>query len=692
MAIAGAALVALLERASTGPRPKSAAIAFEVSAPPTAGEPLAARPSPLRFAWPPEGRALVHAEHAEDGQRSSETFELQWRTLPAGALFLEAFPLSDGEQSGRALPAGSRTIGSKVIPVQAVVSLDGRSAHAPNEDSRRALRAWIREKICKRNGSWPSWPAPFSADFRAALALADQKLASDPLVDLWEDWVARWVGVALAPGAEQPVVVEHCNARARIRCLGLDREFVRLEFRLERPPGSGSEPQEAATESRAAGEIRSELERVVEAELHRDGLRPHRIRHRSRMAWKRSATDVRRVFESESVFSFDWTPPPVELPREALSDRELPPALAAWAGWLWPDLSLEERCADIDWWRSFWSELPRLRRAKILAGSTPPGPESESLEREEWLELRPHLRRLWLGEEAAVKPRPSLRTWLESGPSEACVDVLFVGDGYTAADLGESGSYWGDVGRVADQLLREIPFAWYRDWFNVRAVFLESKDPGCDLDPGVDEVDTTLDICFDDERRLALRNQEALRAAVREAGGADIVLVMVNSSGSRGTADGDVALFTSRDVSAHRMALHELGHSFAGLADEYVEGPLQERYPLPPSYSEIQEPNITLAGRFNAADAELLRRTLKWGHFLRLPGAERFAWLHEGGYYRSRGVFRPWSACRMRDDSDPFCPVCCEELARRIHETCDLPWDDAAYHRAHPLELWEESG
>jgi hypothetical protein len=38
---------------------------------------------------------------------------------------------------------------------------------------------------------------------------------------------------------------------------------------------------------------------------------------------------------------------------------------------------------------------------------------------------------------------------------------------------------------------------------------------------------------------------------------------------------------------------------------------------------------------------------------------------------------------------DPFCPVCCEAVARAIFRTCGLEWDDAEYHRAHPLELWE---
>jgi hypothetical protein len=44
----------------------------------------------------------------------------------------------------------------------------------------------------------------------------------------------------------------------------------------------------------------------------------------------------------------------------------------------------------------------------------------------------------------------------------------------------------------------------------------------------------------------------------------------------------------------------------------------------------------------------------------------------------------------MRSCDEPFCPVCCEAIARAIHAECGLPWDDAAYHDAHPLALWSE--
>ena len=42
----------------------------------------------------------------------------------------------------------------------------------------------------------------------------------------------------------------------------------------------------------------------------------------------------------------------------------------------------------------------------------------------------------------------------------------------------------------------------------------------------------------------------------------------------------------------------------------------------------------------------------------------------------------------MNTLGDPFCPVCCEALAKAVFETCGAPWDEAAYDKAHPLRLW----
>lgn len=296
---------------------------------------------------------------------------------------------------------------------------------------------------------------------------------------------------------------------------------------------------------------------------------------------------------------------------------------------------------------------------------------------------------------------PRVRIWRESGQPDRCVDVVFVGDGYTRKQLAATGKLWKDVGRYAKRLLEERPFSSYEDRFNVRAVLLESKDEGCDLSPDSEKVATALQSHFDSPngRLLAFRDGAALERAVRAAGQTDIVFVMVNTEkyGGAGTVLHSLQVrgrplpaptFSAQDTASFLIAVHELGHSFANLADEYVNDGDAPHFPLPKDGADLAQDNVTLAGKFDAASFATLQTTLKWRKFLELPGAKKRPWVHEGAFYRATGVFRPWHECKMRENAAPFCPVCCAEVARSIHAASGTLFDEAAHHKAHPLDSW----
>jgi hypothetical protein len=147
------------------------------------------------------------------------------------------------------------------------------------------------------------------------------------------------------------------------------------------------------------------------------------------------------------------------------------------------------------------------------------------------------------------------------------------------------------------------------------------------------------------------------------------------------------AAFCAQDPSAARIALHELGHSLANLADEYVMPGDVDSHPLP-RRGDILPMNVQVESTLDRTSRAALARTAKWGRFLALPGADAHAWAHEGGYYRATATWRPWPRCLMRNHHDPFCPVCCEQMAKAICRHSRRPWDDAAYHAAHPLSAW----
>lgn len=115
------------------------------------------------------------------------------------------------------------------------------------------------------------------------------------------------------------------------------------------------------------------------------------------------------------------------------------------------------------------------------------------------------------------------------------------------------------------------------------------------------------------------------------------------------------------------VVVHEFGHSFGGLADEYFydNDVFTDTYPLD---IEPWEPNITTRVNFNGKWENLLKE----GTPVPTPAnPESVALypvgLYEGGGYSSHGIFRPADQCRMRtNDIDSFCPACQQALSRLI--------------------------
>nr|MBP6611693.1 peptidase M64 [Paludibacter sp.] len=115
------------------------------------------------------------------------------------------------------------------------------------------------------------------------------------------------------------------------------------------------------------------------------------------------------------------------------------------------------------------------------------------------------------------------------------------------------------------------------------------------------------------------------------------------------------------------VVVHEFGHSFAGLGDEYFkEQPdvLDDMYDLK---DEPWEPNITSLVNFEAKWKKDLPTgtaipTLVTDETKKLPIG-----VFEGGGYLTKGMYRPAYDCRMRtNDAKGFCPVCEKAVERMI--------------------------
>jgi hypothetical protein len=191
----------------------------------------------------------------------------------------------------------------------------------------------------------------------------------------------------------------------------------------------------------------------------------------------------------------------------------------------------------------------------------------------------------------------------ESGPPAVKVDLLILGDGYTA---GQMEKFHADVRRLTGVLFATEPYKSHRHDFNVRAIDLPSETSGV-TDPRTNTWrKSPLGLAynaFDSERYMLTFADEAIREAAAQAP-YDALILLSNSHKYGG--GGIFNLWNTAAVDSAESAyllVHEFGHSFAGLGDEYYTSQVSYERFNPPG-SEPWEPNVT---------ALLDPQHLKWG-------------------------------------------------------------------------------
>lgn len=186
------------------------------------------------------------------------------------------------------------------------------------------------------------------------------------------------------------------------------------------------------------------------------------------------------------------------------------------------------------------------------------------------------------------------RVWpvFESGPAPVKVDLLILGDGYAASEMEK---FHADVKRLTDALFAVEPFKKHRADFNVRAVDLPSPASGV-TDPRTNTWrKTPLGLAynaFDSERYMLTFSDEAVREAAAQAP-YDALILLSNSRKYGG--GGIFNLWNTAAVDSAESAylvVHEFGHSFAGLGDEYYTSQVAYEDFNPPG-TEPWEPNVT---------------------------------------------------------------------------------------------------
>ncbi len=178
------------------------------------------------------------------------------------------------------------------------------------------------------------------------------------------------------------------------------------------------------------------------------------------------------------------------------------------------------------------------------------------------------------------------------GDPHGCVDVAIVGEGYTADDVAK---FEADVKRFAQLMIGHEPYASYRDHINVRGVLLASQESGCDEPSRGVHKRTALGCTFDSlgsERYMLTEDNRAMRD-IAQAVPYDVLYIMVNHERYGGGGIYNLfCTFTSDNQWSEYVFLHEFGHSFAGLADEYYTSNVAYTDFYPPG-QEPSDRNIT---------------------------------------------------------------------------------------------------
>jgi IgA Peptidase M64/Peptidase M64 N-terminus len=252
-----------------------------------------------------------------------------------------------------------------------------------------------------------------------------------------------------------------------------------------------------------------------------------------------------------------------------------------------------------------------------------------------------------------------------SGDPHTSVDLAFIAEGYKAEEIPK---FREDVRKMADILFAEAPFADYKDRFNIWAVEAISQDSGTDV-PGENiYMNTALNssfYTFDIDRYLTTQDIKAVNdyaAAVPH----DNIVVLINSTryGGGGVYNYYTGTTTGNKLSP-KVFIHEFGHGFAGLADEYYTSTVayDEFYPL---NVEPWEPNITTMVNFGSKWKNMIEKDTP----VPTPAEDKYkdvTGLFEGGGYSPKGIFRSEMDCRMKSNGPKgYCSVCRNAIKEMI--------------------------
>lgn len=229
-----------------------------------------------------------------------------------------------------------------------------------------------------------------------------------------------------------------------------------------------------------------------------------------------------------------------------------------------------------------------------------------------------------------------------------CIHIAFVAEGYTKAEMP---IYLQDARKAMDFLFSYEPFKSMKGRFNIVAVESPSEDSGTSEPSKGIWKNTALHSNFDtfySDRYLTTLHLKDLHNWLAGIPYEHIIVLVNTEKYGGGGILNSYNLSMTHHSAFRPVVVHEFGHSFAGLADEYAYE--QEQIPMYPHDIEPWEKNITTKVNFHG----------KWENLI---GKDQKAGFYEGAGYSLKGVYRAHPDCRMRTNEHPdFCPACTQAI------------------------------
>lgn len=245
------------------------------------------------------------------------------------------------------------------------------------------------------------------------------------------------------------------------------------------------------------------------------------------------------------------------------------------------------------------------------------------------------------------------------------IDIAIVAEGYTEQEMD---LFEKDCQMCVEAYHQHEPFKSLKDKFNFIAVCSPSVESGVSIPHKQEWRNTVLGGNYDtfySERYLTTLNIRKLHNMLAGIPYEHIIILVNTDNYGGGGIYNSYMMSSAHHAKTRPVIVHEFGHSFGGLGDEYFYDDQYET--MYPSDTEPWEPNLTTLVDFDSKWKDMLGKDTP----IPTPNVKsndtKVLGVYEGGGYQSKGVYRPVMDCRMKTNECPtFCPVCDRAIRRMV--------------------------